>query len=89
MTRALRPGGVLAVLGIWPVVTTGDRIMSGAAVVLNRGYQRFRGLDRVTAPTAVPTMTLDDVRARTAELLPGARVRRRLLGRYTIRLAQA
>lgn len=84
MTRALRPGGVLAVLGIWPVVTTRDRIVSGAAVVVNRGYQMLRGPDRVTAPTAVPSTTLDDVRSRTAELLPGARVRRRLLWRYTI-----
>ena len=84
MTRALRPGGVLAVLGIWPVVTTRDRIVSGAAVVVNRGYQLLRGPDRVTAPTAVPSTTLDDVRARTADLLSGARVRRRLLWRYTI-----
>jgi len=84
MTRALRPGGMLAVLGIWPVVTTADRIVSGAAVVANRTYQLLRGPDRVTAPTAPPTMTLDDVRVRAAQLLPGARVRRRLLWRYTI-----
>ena len=84
MTRALRPGGVLAVLGIWPVVTTQDRIVSGAAVVANRTYQLLRGPDRVTAPTAPPTMTLDDVQVRAAQLLPGARVRRRLLWRYTI-----
>ncbi len=84
MTRALRPSGVLAVLGIWPVVTTQDQIVSGAAVVVNLGYKLLRGPDRVTAPTALPTMTLDDVRARMAELLPGARVRRRLLWRYTI-----
>ncbi|TMD07632.1 MAG: class I SAM-dependent methyltransferase [Chloroflexi bacterium] len=84
MTRALRPRGVLVVLGIWPVVTTQDRIVSGAAVVANRTYQLLRGPDRVTAPTAPPTMTLDDVQVRAAQLLPGARVRRRLLWRYTI-----
>ena len=84
MTRALRPGGVLAVLGIWPVVTTQDEIVSGAAVLANFGLRLLRGPDRVTAPTAPPTMTLDDVRSRTAELLPGAQVRRRLLWRYTI-----
>ena len=84
MIRALRPGGVLAVLGIWPVVTTRDRIVSGAAVVVNRGYHLLRGPDRVTAPTAVPSTTLDDVRARTADLLSGAKVRRRVLWRYTI-----
>jgi SAM-dependent methyltransferase len=84
MTRALRPGGVLAVLGIWPVVTTQDHIVSVAAIVVNRAYQLLRGPDRVTAPTVRPTMTFADVRARTPELLPGARVRRRLLWRYTI-----
>jgi hypothetical protein len=75
---------MLAVLGIWPVVTTQDRIVSGAAVVANRTYQLLRGPDRITAPTAPPRMTLDDVRVRAAQLLPGARVRRRLLWRYTI-----
>jgi len=84
LVRALRPGGVLAVLGVWPVVTTRDRIVSGAAVVVNRGYRLLRGPVRVTAPTAVPTATLDDVRAQTMNLLPGVRVRRRLLWRYTI-----
>ncbi len=84
MTRALRPGGVLAVLGVWPVATTQDQIVSGAAVVVNLGYKLLRGPDRVAVATAVPTTTLDEVRARTAELLPGARVRRRLLWRYTI-----
>jgi len=85
MTGALRPGGVLAVLGIWPVATTRDQIVSGAAVVANRAYQLLRGPDRVTAPTAPPTMTLDELRVRAAQLLPGARVRRRLLWRYTLR----
>jgi len=84
MSHALRPGGVLAVLGIWPVVTTQDHIVSVAAVVANRAYLLLRGPNRVRAPTALPTMTLDDVQARTTELLPGARVRRRLLWRYTI-----
>jgi SAM-dependent methyltransferase len=84
MTRALRPGGVLAMLGIWPVASTQDQIVSGAALVANLGYRLLRGPDRVTAPTVPPTMTLDDIRARTAQLLPGAKVRRRLLWRYTI-----
>jgi len=72
------------VLGIWPVATTRDQIVSGAAVVANCAYQLRRGPDRVTAPTAPPKMTLDELRVRAAQLLPGARVRRRLLWRYTI-----
>jgi SAM-dependent methyltransferase len=84
MTRALRQGGVLAVLGIWPVITTRDKIVSSAAVIANLGYRLRRGPDRVTAPKALPTMTLDAIRARAPELLAGARVRRRLLWRYTI-----
>jgi SAM-dependent methyltransferase len=84
MARAVRPGGVLVVLGVWPPRTWRDRIMSGAAVVANRWYQLVFGPDRMTAPTTIPTMRLDEVRTRTGDLLPGARVRRRLLWRYTI-----
>lgn len=84
MTRALRPGGVLAVLGVWPPRTFNDRILSGAAVLANQLYKLVRGPDRTTGPTAIPTMTLAAVRAGSRELLPGARVRRHLLWRYTI-----
>jgi SAM-dependent methyltransferase len=84
MRRALRPGGVLAVLGVWPVATPTDMIISSAAVVVNLGYRTARGRDRMGAPTANPTMTLDEVRARIPDLLPGATVRRHLLWRYTI-----
>jgi SAM-dependent methyltransferase len=84
MTRVLRPGGVLAVLGIWPVATTRDQMISGAAALANLGYKLLRGPDGVTAPTAVPSMTLVEVMARAQEVLPGSRVHRRLLWRYTL-----
>ena len=79
MRPAVRPGGVLAELGVWPVATPTDMIISSAAAVANLGYRMVRGRDRMGAPTASPKMTLDEVRARMPGLLPGAKVRRHLL----------
>jgi SAM-dependent methyltransferase len=84
MTRALRSGGVLAVLGIWPIATTTDQMISGAAALANLGYRMVRGRDSMAAPSANPTMSLNEVRARIPGLLPGARVRRHLLWRYSL-----
>jgi hypothetical protein len=38
----------------------------------------------VTAPTALPETTLAEVRAVAAEVLPGARIHRRLFWRYSL-----
>lgn len=84
LTMALRSGGVLAVLGIWPVATTTDRMVSGVAALVNLGYRMLRGPDSVDAPTANPTMSLVEVRARIPDLLTGASVRRHLLWRYSV-----
>jgi SAM-dependent methyltransferase len=84
MTRALRSGGVLAVLGVWPVTTTSDQMVSGAAVLVNLGYRMVRGPASMHGLTAKPTMSLVEMRARMPDLLAGARVRRHLLWRYSV-----
>ncbi|MFF7262671.1 hypothetical protein ACFZCL_20650 [Streptomyces sp. NPDC008159] len=38
----------------------------------------------MTAPTTAPQETLGDIRAATAQELPGARIRRRLFWRYSL-----
>ena len=38
----------------------------------------------MTAPTAPPETTLAEIRAAAAQVLPGARIRRRLFWRYSL-----
>jgi hypothetical protein len=54
------------------------------SVTLNRMLQRRRGPDAMTAPATLDRTNWRDVRALAASHLPGSRLRRRLLWRYTI-----
>lgn len=83
----LRPGGVLAILGLYR-----DRLVdlphSLLAVVINQIYLRARHIvDRADAaqpPIADPTMTLSEIRRSASELLPTAKFRTHLLWRYSL-----
>lgn len=86
----VRPGGRLVVVGCYREVSAADRWVSTLAVPANlllgallhrRAAEARLG---ATAPTAVPEVTLADVRATVRVLLPGARVRRRLFWRYSV-----
>ncbi|MHB8875065.1 MAG: hypothetical protein ACYC8T_15375 [Myxococcaceae bacterium] len=87
LTRAatlLRPGGVLAVLGLHrsrPV----DYALSAVAFPVSWYHRRTRRSSAVRAPLADPTMTLDQIRRGVVDLLPGATVRRHLLWRHSMR----
>jgi 2-polyprenyl-3-methyl-5-hydroxy-6-metoxy-1,4-benzoquinol methylase len=86
----LEPGGVLAVLGLARVETAADVAISLAAVPVNaavRSGMRMisRGsLMRGVAPVMPYSMTLGEIRAESARLLPGARIRRHLFWRYSL-----
>lgn len=91
----LRPGGTLAVLGLYDERTLTDLMTSLIAVPINRRYLRKHGDaepslpsgDTCTSATPVwtdPTMSLAEIRSETRRLLPGARVRRHLLWRYSV-----
>ncbi|WP_405584538.1 class I SAM-dependent methyltransferase [Streptomyces sp. NBC_01190] len=93
LREALAPGGVLLILGCYPERTRLDWAWSLAAVPVNALARlavaavdagRPRPRDRVRAPVAPPTMSLDEIRAAAAVLLPGARVRRLLFWRYLL-----
>jgi 2-polyprenyl-3-methyl-5-hydroxy-6-metoxy-1,4-benzoquinol methylase len=86
----LEPGGVLAVLGLARVESAADVAISLAAVPVNaavRGGMRMISsgpLIRGTAPVMPYSMTLGEIRAESARLLPGARIRRHLFWRYSL-----
>jgi SAM-dependent methyltransferase len=91
LRESLAPGGVLAILGCYRESTAGDLAMSLCAIPVNAAA---RLLDRSEPPpveqvVAQASMTLPEIRAQAAELLPGARVRRLLFWRYLLLYRQA
>jgi SAM-dependent methyltransferase len=92
MTRLLRPGGRLAVIGLARNATARDWIYGGAGVpvdlALNGVHAAARAIGREAGapglPITNPAETWDDVRSMAEGLLPGARFRRHLLFRYSL-----
>jgi ubiquinone/menaquinone biosynthesis C-methylase UbiE len=85
MVRLLRPGGQLVLLGVWPdTAMLRDLVISLVAVAVNRFRTLMRGTATMDSPTQIPTMSMHDARTAFDRLVPGARVRRRLLWRYTV-----
>jgi trans-aconitate methyltransferase len=81
----LRPGGVLAVLGLHRArsfVHMGVRSLVGYPV--SAFYRMTRSTSRVGAPVLDPTMTLFEIRREAAAVLPGATIQRHVLWRYSL-----
>ena len=79
----LRPGGVLAVLGVFRE-RRADLPYSAAAVPINAFLAARRGWSDPGAPIRSPDMTLPEIRAAAKALLPDVRIRRLLLWRYLL-----
>jgi len=89
--RHLAPGGTLVVLGLFRAQTAGDRLLDAAAGPLNAatGWLKNKGRKAprpvsMTAPTRPADMTFSDIVREARDVLPGARLRRRLFWRYTL-----
>ena len=80
----LRPGGVLAIIGLYRPATAGDYLLSAAALPMSWIFRCTRHYTQVTAPTREPTETLSEIRKVCETVLPGADLRRRLLFRYSL-----
>ena len=79
----LRPGGVLAIVGLYRASSFADYLVAAAALPLSRVLRLRRGYSDVGAPLHEPLETLRQIRSGCARLLPGIVIRRRLLFRYT------
>jgi 2-polyprenyl-3-methyl-5-hydroxy-6-metoxy-1,4-benzoquinol methylase len=78
----VRPGGTLAVVG-FARASRRDWPWTAMAFILRGIIVRVRGYWEHTAPTVWPPPdTFNQVRLAAQEVLPGARIRRLLLGRY-------
>lgn len=83
------PGGELRVVGLAATRSAVDRAVSGLQVLPVRVVDAVRGAQGDVGVRVVdPAESLAEVRAAAAELLPGARTRRRLYYRYTLTWAR-
>ncbi|MEU7530606.1 class I SAM-dependent methyltransferase [Saccharothrix sp. NPDC042600] len=81
---AVAPGGVLAVLGLAKEKTAWDWVVSLASVPADLARKAVVDDPVDTAPVRDWHMSVDEVKAGVADLLPGARVRRHLYWRYSL-----
>lgn len=90
---ALAPGGVLAILGLFRYATLADYVpdlvaapanLAAKAIVRARARRGAKAAASGPAPVRGVAMTLPEIRAEAARLLPGAALRRRLFWRYTL-----
>lgn len=84
MASLLRPGGVLAVLGLFREASPTDIAVALVASPVNAFYALNRGWSSGRAPIRPPDMTLREIREAVSSTLPDARLRRLLLWRYLI-----
>jgi SAM-dependent methyltransferase len=85
MTRLLRPGGRMALVGLARNDTPLDWLISGLGVPVVQANRLLRDkADPDGVPMMDPGMSWGQVRNEANRLLPGARFRRRLLWRYSL-----
>ncbi|MDX2939157.1 class I SAM-dependent methyltransferase [Streptomyces ipomoeae] len=89
--RHLAPGGTLVVVGLSRAQTPVDHLLGALAIPANAamGWLKNKGRPSprpvsMTAPTRPAEMTFDDIVREIRDVLPGARLRRRLFWRYTL-----
>lgn len=88
MKRLLRPGGTIAILGLYKEKALTDLFFAVASVPLNWFYlcRHWRAGTKParTVRTCPPGLTLAQIRSAALLSLPGARIRRHLLWRYSL-----
>lgn len=89
--RHLAPGGSLVIVGLSRAQTPVDHLLGVVAIPANvaMGWLKNKGRPSrrpvsMTAPTRSPDMTFADIVREVRDVLPGARLRRRLFWRYTL-----
>lgn len=86
----VRPGGLLAVVGLYRKATAADWLLEMAAVPANAAMGALLaargtgGKQHHGMPVRDPDETLAEIRAAADECTPGAALRRRLFWRYTL-----
>jgi SAM-dependent methyltransferase len=84
LRELLKPGGVLAIVGLYRGETLTALTVAAAAFPVIWIFRLVRGYADVGAPVQEPRETLAEIRRECDLLLPGATLRRRLLFRYSL-----
>jgi SAM-dependent methyltransferase len=82
--QLLRPGGVLALVGLYRLRTPADFAWAHAAIPVSWWLRLTRDYEPVAAPIRDPEETLKEIRRTVATILPDAVVTRLLLFRYSL-----
>jgi ubiquinone/menaquinone biosynthesis C-methylase UbiE len=82
LSELVRPGGMLVILGLYSPVTFTDYALSALAMAADPLGWRRQTDPRM--PVRDPTSTLAEVKQAAAVHLPGSRIRRHLLYRYSL-----
>ena len=80
----LRPGGVLAVIGLYRHSTLADFALDAVAVPTSWILRAVHGYSDPPMRKQMPRETLREIRGASEALLPGAMIRRLLLFRYSL-----
>jgi SAM-dependent methyltransferase len=81
----LRPGGVLALVGLARSATPTDYAVSAVSVAVSKLVRTRRGWWESPVPRIDPAMTYSEIRNSAEKFLAGVDVRRHLYFRYTLR----
>jgi SAM-dependent methyltransferase len=82
--RLLRPGGVLALIGLYRMSTPADLAWAFVAMPVNWWLRLMNDYEEVHAPIRDPDETLAEISRNVAKILPGAAIGRQLLFRYSL-----
>ena len=82
--RLLRPGGTLALVGLYRLSTFADFAWAHAGLIASTWHRTISRSEPVDAPIRDPNETLAEVRAAALKVLPGVVVTRLLLFRYSL-----
>jgi ubiquinone/menaquinone biosynthesis C-methylase UbiE len=82
--KLLRPGGVLAVIGLYRGQAVEDFILAAVAFPSSWILRRFRSYSDVAAPVQEPRETLREIRDVCDGMLPGYALQQHLLFRYSL-----
>ncbi|WP_405182293.1 class I SAM-dependent methyltransferase [Nocardia sp. NBC_01377] len=83
LRRLVAPGGTLAVIGLWKMSPLRDPLYLPLIPVI-RLVDLLHPTVTDPAPLAQPRETLREIRTAAHEAMPGARLRRRLMWRYSL-----
>jgi len=81
----LRPGGVLAILGLYRPSTLQEYLMFMAALPISKAVRSVRQEKLVLAPMKDPELTLTEIRSTVSAELPGCLLRRLFFFRYFLK----